>query len=386
VAEQRHANEDEQVRRSTGTALKRRGILAAAGAVVAGIVAKQASVPVAAGTDGDVVLGSVSNSTTTETGVLNSGPAIPGGPAIHGFRSPGAVTVVSMTLNAGVVGQTFVTDAPGVLGSSPNGSQAKGVYGTSGSGSGVYGESTGSIGVQGQITGGSAANTIAVKGVNQSAGAGGFGVYGSSVRSFGGWFEAGGDQGSGGVVGVARSAGTVGFQALALSPATTAGFFSGSVSVLGSLGVTGGKFAVVQGSDGQYRGMYAVESPECWFEDFGTGTLAGGKAEIKLDPQFAQHIHTDQYHVFISEDGDHNGLHTTAKNTSGFTVEASSLLAKAAGVNAAQAQGSFSWRVVAKRNDIKGERMPVWEMPQQANVSAKPHGATPGVSPLPKQK
>jgi hypothetical protein len=382
VAEQRHANEDEQVRRSTGTALKRRGILAAAGAVVAGIVAKQTSDPVAAGTDGDVVLGSVSNSTTTETGVLNSGPAIPGGPAIHGFRSPGAVTVVSTTLNAGVVGQTFVTDAPGVLGSSPNGSQAKGVYGTSGSGSGVYGESAGSIGVQGQITGGSAANTIAVKGVNQSAGAGGFGVYGSSVRSFGGWFEAGGDQGSGGVVGVARSAGTVGFQALALSPATTAGFFSGSVSVLGSLGVTGGKFAVVQGSDGQYRGMYAVESPECWFEDFGTGTLAGGKAEITLEPPFAQHVHTDSYHVFLTEHDQNNSLHVTGRTAQGFSVQADDATLKAKGKAAASVAGTFSYRVVAKRNDIAGDRLPVWAMPTPAFTRPEP----PTPAPLPGKK
>jgi hypothetical protein len=314
--------------------------------------------------------------------VLNSGPASPGGPAIHGFRSPGAVTVVSTTLNAGVVGQTFVTDAPGVLGSSPNGSQAKGVYGTSGSGSGVYGESTGSIGVQGQITGGSAANTIAVKGVNQSAGAGGFGVYGSSVRSFGGWFEAGSDQGSGGVVGVARSAGTVGFQALAVSPATTAGFFSGSVSVLGSLGVTGSKFAVVQGSDGQYRGMYAVESPECWFEDFGTGTLAGGKAEITLEPQFAQHVHTDSYHVFLTEHDQNNSLHVTGRTAQGFSVQADDATLKAKGKAAASVAGTFSYRVVAKRNDIAGDRLPVWAMPTPAFTRPEP----PTPAPLPGKK
>ena len=52
MTEQRHANEGEQVRGSTGTALKRRGILAAAGAAVAGIVAKQTSAArVAAGLD-----------------------------------------------------------------------------------------------------------------------------------------------------------------------------------------------------------------------------------------------------------------------------------------------------------------------------------------------
>ena len=105
MTEQRHANEGAQVRGSTGTTMKRRGILAAAGAVVAGIAAKQISQPVAAGPSAmSIPLGAIGNSTTTETGVLNSGPASPGGPAIHGFRSPGAVTVVSNDPQRGLVG------------------------------------------------------------------------------------------------------------------------------------------------------------------------------------------------------------------------------------------------------------------------------------------
>jgi hypothetical protein len=132
--------------------------------------------------------------------------------------------------------------------------------------------------------------------------------------------------------------------------------------------------------------MYAVESPECWFEDFGTGTLANGVATVKLDPLFAQHIHTDDYHVFLTELNENNALHVTNRAGTSFQVQADATTAKAKGKALASIAGTFSWRVVAKRNDIKGERMPVWEMPQQANVSAKPHGATPGVSPLPKQK
>jgi hypothetical protein len=133
-----------------------------------------------------------------------------------------------------------------------------------------------------------AANTIAVRGLNLSTGAGsvgvrgectnGTGVYGATTTGlYGVYGIAGSHQGAGGVVGVATVAGTIGFAGAAFAPATDAGYFTGNVSVFGSLGVSGAKYAVVKGKDNQYRGMYAVESPECWFEDFGEGTLAGGR-------------------------------------------------------------------------------------------------------------
>ncbi len=47
-----------------------------------------------------------------------------------------------------------------------------------------------------------------------------------------------------------------------------------------------------------------------------------GKAEVKVDPHFMALIHTDSYHVFLTEHDGHNGLHTTRKSASGFTVQA----------------------------------------------------------------
>jgi hypothetical protein len=371
---------------TTSKTMKRRGILAAAGAVVAGIAAQQTSQSVRAAADTNfVATGGSGTAFNVATGGYGTGVSTTG--SNYGISSSVGSGYGVFAVTSGSGG----SDHAGVYG----GAGGTGNYGVRGVGSGVTtgvsGQSDGGIGVSGVIpatvglappVANTAANTVAVKGVNQSAGAGGFGVYGSSVRSFGGWFEAGGDQGSGGVVGVARSAGTVGFQALALSPATTAGFFSGSVSVLGSLGVTGGKFAVVQGSDGQYRGMYAVESPECWFEDFGTGTLAGGKAEITLEPPFAQHVHTDSYHVFLTEHDQNNSLHVTGRTAQGFSVQADDATLKAKGKAAASVAGTFSYRVVAKRNDIAGDRLPVWAMPTPAFTRPEP----PTPAPLPGKK
>src|SRR5262249_32751766 len=159
-------------------------------------------------------------------------------------------------------------------------------------------------------------------------------------------------QGAGALVGVTNFSTGVAFQARANAPAIAAGFFVGNVSVFGSLGVTGGKFAVVKGADGKYRAMHAVEAPEAWFEDVGKARLINGSATVSLDPQFAQHIDTDSYHVFLTPyDRSSRGLAVTAQNAGGFVVQE---------LNGGTSSGTFSWRVMAKRVDLKDERLPVW--------------------------
>ena len=45
--------------------------------------------------------------------------------------------------------------------------------------------------------------------------------------------------------------------------------------------------AAVSHPDGSHRLLYSLESPESWFEDFGEARLVDGKAEVRLDPDFA---------------------------------------------------------------------------------------------------
>jgi hypothetical protein len=364
-------------------AFRRRGLIAGAAALAAGVLATRMGSEAVDAADGVAILqGAASNANNTAATLTTlTAPT-----TVAVFRAMQAAVAVPDTSldasqgfatganNSGVhgrndalngIGTTGVaTNGTGVYGQSTSGSgvgavssSGYGVYATSGSGTGVYGQSASGTGVFGTTTSGL------------------YGVAGISGTA----------SGSAGLVGVATGPNAVAFGTIVQGGATFAGYFNGTTVVNGAFAVTGSKSAAVKDASGQYRLMYSVESPEAWFEDFGTGTLVNGKATVKLDPQFAQHIHTDQYHVFISEDGDHNGLHTTAKNTSGFTVEASSLLAKAAGVNAAQAQGSFSWRVVAKRNDIKGERLATFAMPPKLTLAAPTPPAS-GVAPLPKRK
>ena len=45
----------------------------------------------------------------------------------------------------------------------------------------------------------------------------------------------------------------------------------------GNIGATGTKSAVVPAGDGNgHLTLYCVESPECWFEDFGSARLSAG--------------------------------------------------------------------------------------------------------------
>src|SRR5262249_27461845 len=99
--------------------------------------------------------------------------------------------------------------------------------------------------------------------------------------------------------------------------------FSGTVFINGMFVVADmtQKHGLLKHPDGSHRLMYTVEAPESWAEDFGMGTLANGKAEIKLDPDFAVLIHTEDYHVFLTPYGNTNGLHVTGRGATGFTVE-----------------------------------------------------------------
>jgi len=113
---------------------------------------------------------------------------------------------------------------------------------------------------------------------------------------------------------------------------------NGNVTVKGNVTVSGAKHAAVAFSGGTHRVLYYLESPESWFEDFGFGTLVNGRASISLDPDFASTVHTDQYHVFVTEYDNNSALYVTARSAIGFEVRA----------GAGAVDSSFSYRVVAK--------------------------------------
>jgi len=123
----------------------------------------------------------------------------------------------------------------------------------------------------------------------------------------------------------------------------TCGISDGSMSCTGpvkSLASTGGSRTVE---------TYAMQSPENWMEDFGSGDLVNGHATVNIDPAFAATVAGDaSYHVFITPNGDSKGLYVTSKTANGFEVRESGGGTSSLG---------FDYRIVAKRAGYEGQRL-----------------------------
>lgn len=112
----------------------------------------------------------------------------------------------------------------------------------------------------------------------------------------------------------------------------------------GNLTATGTKSAEVKTAGYGPRLLYAVESPEVWFEDIGTAQLKAGVATVKFEPIFAETVDlTTDYHVYVTPLCDEAVvLFVTDKLAEGFTVK---------GVTLDNRPGNcaFDYRVMAKR-------------------------------------
>jgi hypothetical protein len=329
-------------------------------------------------------------------------------PGVHGESTNGTgVFGESQTEGFGVHGSSFGTgvrgesraDGDGVFGSSADGHGISG-FSTNSLRAGVFGRSrrrpgaeTAGVGVQGESSdnagvAGTSLESVGVLGTSRAPGffkgrgvigrfrpeglqpepPFGDGVAGTSTSGRG---VAGGCTSGIGVLGRADaidSRGVIGFSnegfAVAATLATTplpngrergwAGVFEGKVIVKGPVTVTGTKSAAVPHPDGSHRQLYALESPESWFEDFGRGEMVRGRAQVELDPDYAAVVQTEDYHVFLTPEGDSSGLYVTNKRSSGFEVR--------------EQQGgtstlTFSYRVVARRADVEVERLEKVELP-----------------------
>lgn len=117
--------------------------------------------------------------------------------------------------------------------------------------------------------------------------------------------------------------------------------------------------------------MFAVESPEILFQDFGSSKLTNGKAYIKIDPILSKNIVVDQNHplkVFIQLEGDCNGVYVTNKTSEGFMVKE---------LKNGNSNVNFSYQLVAtriNRTDAEGNilskhedvRLPIAPRPIQS--------------------
>jgi hypothetical protein len=136
---------------------------------------------------------------------------------------------------------------------------------------------------------------------------------------------------------------------LANGPTTTvvrAAGSTGSCTISGGgdtacTGVLKSVVATTTGAGARRVETYSMQSPENWFEDFGSGALSNGAATIKLDPTFTQTVNTGtEYHVFLTPNGDSKGLYVSQKTATSFEVRE-----QGGGISSV----AFDYRIVAKR-------------------------------------
>jgi hypothetical protein len=328
------------------------------------------------------------SNTSGGSGVLGSNTA--SGTAIFGTNTAdgnAAIFGENGGSGPGVYGVSLGSNAQsyraGVVGSGIIGVFGRGIdtalfgQGLSSGATGVFGGAVSGIGVYGTTstpTGGQAA----VLGVNSGPGPG---VVGFSA---GGPGLSGGTGTGMGLAGIAASTGNgvVGQSAggnavtgIATGASNLAGLFQGPVWITGGLAVMGAKNAVVRGADGDLHRLYCVESPESWFEDFGSGQLSTGTAIVQLDPGFAEVVKTEQYHVYALPNGDCKGLYVSNKTPTSFTVHE---------LQGGTSSIAFDYRIVAKRKDIEGTRLEHVDEPPTVQLLKLPElPATPPIPPVP---
>jgi hypothetical protein len=238
-------------------------------------------------------------------------------------------------------------------------------------GAGVIGLGKGSDGVQGFTFD---ANRSGVAGVNESDGVGAFGfsANGNGMLAIsagvGNGLHAQSAQGIG-VYAETLGQNSVAVAGIAHDGNSHAGVFEGKLAVIGPFVVFGTKSAAVPHTDGSHRLLYAVESPESWFEDFGEAALINGTCTVKLDADFMSVVKNDHYHVFISAYGDTPGLFVSKRSKHEFEVQEH---------GSGKSHVRFSYRIVAKRKDVEGNRLAKVDLP---HVPVSPVSERPNLKP-----
>jgi TGF-beta propeptide len=240
----------------------------------------------------------------------------------------GVVTATTGT-SAGVLGETLSTAGYGVYGASP----FVGVNGKSGSAS-ETGAGSGQAGVWGDT--------------GAPADSGNTGVRGTADDNFAGVFENNGpDVGALAAKNSSSASGSTVFETFG----PNGGVGPMCIIDIDSNLTCNGEISGVVKADGGTRqvSVYAMQSPENWFEDFGSGVLTNGAMAVPLDPTFTSTVNTAiDYHVFLTPRGECEGLYVTNVTRSGFEVRE---------LHHGSSNVAFDYRIVAKRAGYENQRL-----------------------------
>jgi len=286
----------------------------------------------------------------------------------------------------------------GVQGSSVSGS---GVQGNSTSGNGMHGVSASTSGIFGE-TSSTSGGDAALYGYSHN---GAIGVFGFSPK-FGVVGEAVGNSATGGlssvfVNGPAAVWGDTGGGGYAVAGTTDDGiagefinnsasqetmyvgnFYNGNSNVATITGEAGGcsffgngdvlcdgTISAASKVDGGARAVktFSVQSAESWYEDAGSGQLVDGVAHVELEPTFAQTVNAAmEYHVFLTPNGDSDGLYVTNKTAQGFDVHEQ---------HGGHANIAFDYRIMARPAGPQIQRLQdvTKRMQKQAEMRTRMH-------------
>ena len=332
-------------------------------------------------TSGGAIVGTVTSSSGTSIGVSGSTPS-GSGIGVYGINSGSGLGIEGISGSGSgyfYPGTAVWGDSlnnTGVAGSSEN---WYGVLGTSTNQNGVIAFSTNSSALWAQSTG----NTPSAIAFGEGTSGVGFdGVSNSTSLSGLGFSSAGtwGDSGTSGHFGVLGTVddgnafwgknNTVNHETLYLendatnngsSLALVARFAGpgaatycyisrdGSNISIGDLVCTGSKSAAVPVDGNRMVRLYAVEAADNWFEDAGAAQISNGAGVIRFDPTFSQTISAGaDYHVFLTPEGECEGLYVSNKTASGFEVHE---------LHGGHSNVAFSYRIMAKRKGYENVRM-----------------------------
>jgi hypothetical protein len=125
----------------------------------------------------------------------------------------------------------------------------------------------------------------------------------------------------------------------------------GNATVGGNLTVLGTINGQARTAGGSRVSAFVAKTAAPTIEDTGTAQLSAGAAAVRLDPVFASAVDNRQsYRVFVTPDGDTNGLYVAAKTASGFLVRE---------IHGGRSTLAFDYRIVATAWGEAGKRAAV---------------------------
>jgi hypothetical protein len=261
---------------------------------------------------------------------------------VAGFSTSGGGVGGVSTSGNGVVGTTSSTTGnSGVAGITTG--TANGVYGRSPSGDGVQGVSTSGNGVVGTTH---HEGMSGVEGINNGSNSPNFGngVYGNSALGNGvfGWGQIG-------VVGKCTIAYPIGDEFEGVSSSGKRNYF---------VNCNGDPGTVVSTRNNMYASATMPRSTLPVLEDYGQAQLINGSATVRLDKAFAETISDrSPYLVFLTPDGDTNGLYVASKSIQEFQVRE---------IHGGRSSLVFDYRIVARPANDALPRMTLSAQPSMA--------------------